>query len=76
MAMAPMGHHRQINRLRGNIRRRCTALHPSRRLLAGWLHTFRTKDDFGHKDTEEFCFLLRAQALRPYRGVSSFLEVS
>jgi hypothetical protein len=34
------------------------------------------KDNSGHKKTEEFCFLAKAQALRPYRGVFSCSEIS
>jgi hypothetical protein len=34
------------------------------------------KGNSGPKNTEKFCFLAKAQALRPYLGVSSFLEIS
>jgi len=33
------------------------------------------KDNSGHENTQEVCVFLREQALRPYTGRASFLEI-
>jgi len=42
----------------------------------GSLPEDRLYDNSGNGNTQEFCFLPRAQALRPYLGVSSFPKIS